>query len=364
MTNNEPVGYYAGLADDQSATQLLPPAAPPPGPQDQPQPEPGPQAAPPKGEAKNDMLAWAALIGGFIMWPLGILFGHVSNRAAKREHRRRSMLAVVGLVLSYLGMSIVSVFVIAGVAGSASAPTAAAPAPSHSAPVTPAESATASGYLTAKGYTPVMHWSHDQWQKENKGAAAYDPFIAQGADVVAAGTKAGESGQIAVKVTEDSITHMSETGGLVEVISAMNAKGANAKLVGHYLVFTFDLPASGDAGSAASNPGSSSQAPAPAKAASTVLLDRSGYADETSAPFHVTAGSTLKITYSFWGNEDSNFIADLEGSDYSNMMSIANTIGTSGGKTTYAYPDSDGQVHLSLTATGHWHVKVEQVASA
>jgi len=206
---------------------------------------------------------------------------------------------------------------------------------------------------------------HNQWQKENKGAAAYDPFIAQGADVVVAGTKAGESGQIAVKVTEDSITHMSEAGGLVGVISAMNAKGANAKLVGHYLVFTFDLPASGDAGAAASNPASSSsQAPAPAKPASTVLLDRSGNADETSAPFHVTAGSTLKITYSFWGNEDSNFIADLEGSDYSNMMSIANTIGTSGGKTTYAYPDSDGQVHLSLTATGHWHVKVEQVASA
>jgi len=66
------------------------------------------------------MLAWGALISGFVMWPLGILFGHVSNRVAKREHRRRSMLAVVGLVLSYLGLSIVSIGVIAAVAGSGS----------------------------------------------------------------------------------------------------------------------------------------------------------------------------------------------------------------------------------------------------
>src|SRR5205823_8985675 len=111
------------------------------------QPIPVPAASPagpePKGEAQNDMLAWAALIGGFIMWPLGILFGHASNRAAKREHRRRSMLAVVGLVLSYLGLSIVSAFVIAGVAGSSSSPSAAvAPAPpASSAPANPANPA-------------------------------------------------------------------------------------------------------------------------------------------------------------------------------------------------------------------------------
>ena len=134
-----------------------------------PVPEPEPVTPPAKGEAKNDMLAWGALLGGFFMWPLGILFGHVSNRAAKREHRRRSMLAVVGLVLSYLGLSIVSVFVIATVAaGSSTTPAVAAPAPPASsapavttpteAPAAPASSAPA----PAKPAAPEVTVSQQQ----------------------------------------------------------------------------------------------------------------------------------------------------------------------------------------------------------
>ena len=46
------------------------------------------------------------------------------------------------------------------------------------------------------------------------------------------------------------------------------------------------------------------------------------------------------------------------------MMPIANTIGPAGGTTTYVYPDSDGSVRLSITASSHWHVKVEQVAQS
>jgi hypothetical protein len=267
------------LADDDATRPrpvIGPQAVPPAPPQDQqpePEPEPGPQPAPPKGEAKNDMLAWAALIGGFIMWPLGILFGHVSNRAAKRANRRRSMLAIVGLMLSYLGMSIVSVFVIAGIAGSHSTPVAAVePAPPASsapaAPATPAQPATASGYLTAHGWTPVKHWSYDQWQKENKGAAAYDPFIAKGADVVAAGSKGSSMSdmqvEFAVKVTPDSIGRISEAGGLAEIIAGINAKGAHARIDGSYLVADMAAPSSGDAGSAASDPGSAASAETPA----------------------------------------------------------------------------------------------------
>ena len=100
--------------------------------------EPG--TPPGKTEAKNDGLAVTALVSGFLFWPLGLLFGHLSNRAAKRAGRKRSILSIVGLVASYLWALVVAGLII-GLAASSSATTAiaAAPAPpASSAPAAPA----------------------------------------------------------------------------------------------------------------------------------------------------------------------------------------------------------------------------------
>lgn len=263
MSNTD---YYKDLipsgtpdGEDPDATRDWPVGAPP-GPQEQAQPESGQPAAPPRGEARNDMLAWAALIGGFIMWPLGILFGHVSNRAAKREHRRRSMLAIVGLVLSYLGMSIVSIVVIAGIAGSASSsPAVTTPPPASSAPaspVTPAAPITATSYLEGNGYTVVKSWSHDAWVKDSN-ASPVTPYLAKGPDVVAAGSKAGKV-EIAFKLTDPT------SAGASLVLQSLSSKDAGAMIDGSYLVTSFTMPTSGDAGSAAAgtNPAPASSAPA------------------------------------------------------------------------------------------------------
>jgi hypothetical protein len=112
--------YYAGLIPGSPG-----PAGPGPAPAAPGGPPPGPA---PKGEAHNDMLAWAALVSAFLMFPLGLLFGHASNRAAKRARRRRSVLAIVGLVISYAVAAVVTLAVIGGIAGGSTTP-AAAPSP-------------------------------------------------------------------------------------------------------------------------------------------------------------------------------------------------------------------------------------------
>ena len=55
--------------------------------------------------AQHDGLAVASLIFTFLFWPLGIVFGHASNHNAQVAGRKRSALAVAGLVISYLGMA-------------------------------------------------------------------------------------------------------------------------------------------------------------------------------------------------------------------------------------------------------------------
>jgi hypothetical protein len=71
-------------------------------------------------EPKHDGLAVAALVFAFLFWPLSILFGHLSNREAKRAGRRASVLARVGLWLSYLGIAGVTIIVVATIVGTAS----------------------------------------------------------------------------------------------------------------------------------------------------------------------------------------------------------------------------------------------------
>lgn len=102
-------------------------------PEGQPTPEP-------RGEAKNDGLAVMALIFGWTFFPVGLLFGHLSNRAAKRANRRRSVLSIVGLVGAYLWTFVVVLFIVAGIAGGASGSPTVAPTviiPSSAAPLAP-----------------------------------------------------------------------------------------------------------------------------------------------------------------------------------------------------------------------------------
>ena len=72
----------------------------------------------PKSEARNDGLAVMALITGWTVWPIGLILGHVSNKAAKRANRKRSALSVIGLVGAYLWVAGISILIIAGIAGS------------------------------------------------------------------------------------------------------------------------------------------------------------------------------------------------------------------------------------------------------
>jgi hypothetical protein len=213
-----------------------------------------PAPGPAKSEAKNDGLAVTALTGGLFFWPLGLLFGHVSNHAAKKAGRKRSVLAIVGLVAAYLWAAILALVIgITAASGCSPAPAPAAAPPAASAPAKPA------------------------------------------------------------------------------------------------------TPASPPASQAPA-----SQAPATQAPASKVLLDHTGSATWTSAPFTVAAGTTLKVTYSFWGNDNSNFAITFDGDVFGVP---ANTIATSGGTTSYVYPDTDGTAHIEVMATGGWHVTITQVAS-
>lgn len=97
------------------------------------QPLPEGQKPEPKGEARNDGLALSAFLFGWF-WPLGLILGHSSNRSAKRANRRRSILAIIGLIEAY-SVLLITIGLIAGVA--ATAP------PSHAAPASPSVSAPA-----------------------------------------------------------------------------------------------------------------------------------------------------------------------------------------------------------------------------
>ena len=81
-------------------------------------PPPAPAA---RAEALNDGLAVSDLICGLFFWPLGLLFGHLSNRAARRADRKRSPLAVTGLVLSYAWLDLTATVIVGGTVSSPAA---------------------------------------------------------------------------------------------------------------------------------------------------------------------------------------------------------------------------------------------------
>ena len=78
----------------------------------------------------HDGLAVASLICAFFIPPLGVIFGHASDRVAAQEGRRRSGLAVAGIVLGCVGTIGWLVAFIALVAAVARTGTGGYPAPS------------------------------------------------------------------------------------------------------------------------------------------------------------------------------------------------------------------------------------------
>jgi hypothetical protein len=62
--------------------------------------QPSMPAVPARAEAKNDGLAVCAFL--FCVPPIGMILGHASNRAAIAAGRKRSILALIGLWISYI----------------------------------------------------------------------------------------------------------------------------------------------------------------------------------------------------------------------------------------------------------------------
>ena len=91
----------------------------------------------------HDGLAIASLACAFFVPILGIIFGHVSNHKAKNAGRKRSGLAIAGLILGYIFTGIAALIMIiaiaVGASSSSSTATASPPQPASSAPAQPSK---------------------------------------------------------------------------------------------------------------------------------------------------------------------------------------------------------------------------------
>jgi len=140
-------------------------------------------------------------------------------------------------------------------------------------------------------------------------------------------------------------------------------------LLGVVLIIVLPIVAGGGSSTPGSAPAASTSAhpkagqPAKPQQATKALLSRSGKGNWNSPPFHVT-GSPIKVTFRFSGNSSlgsgDNFIMDVISPANFDDLSIANTIGVHGGKTTTVYPSSAGQYHVEIQATGDWAIKLTQ----
>jgi hypothetical protein len=173
----------------------------------------------------------------------------------RKRHRVRNTVLVL-LALSAIGG-------IASAASGGSHPAAATPAPpARSAPAKPAQPATASGYLTAHGYTVIQHFSRAEWLAKLTPGTAYAKYLAAGSDVAADGLK-GSKVEFAIKVSDPA--------------AAASVATSSMTLDGTYLVSSMTMPTA--------SPSASS--PAPAAPATTAPA-----APATSAPA-APAGPTV-----------------------------------------------------------------------
>ena len=129
-------------------------------------------------------------------------------------------------------------------------------------PAKPAQPATASGYLTAHGYTVVQHFSRAEWLAKLTPGTAYAKYLAAGSDVAADGLK-GSKVEFAIKVSDPA--------------AAASVATSSMTLDGTYLVSSITMPTT--------SPSASS--PAPAAPATTAPA-----APATSAPA-APAGPTV-----------------------------------------------------------------------
>ena len=149
----------------------------------------------------------------------------------RKRHRVRNTVLVL-LALGAIGG-------IASAASGGSHPAAAPAKPASSAPASPAkpaQPATASGYLTAHGYTVVQHFSRAEWLAKLTPGTAYAKYLAAGSDVAADGLK-GSKVEFAIKVSDPAAAASVATGSMT--------------LDGTYLVSSMTMPTTSPS---ASNP--------------------------------------------------------------------------------------------------------------
>jgi hypothetical protein len=64
--------------------------------------------------AQHNALAILALVFGILIWPLGIYLGHASCQEAVQAGRKRSAVAIAGMVVGYAGVTIAQLLIVSG----------------------------------------------------------------------------------------------------------------------------------------------------------------------------------------------------------------------------------------------------------
>jgi len=114
-------------------------------------------------------------------------------------------------------------------------------------PAKPAQPATASGYLTAHGYTVVQHFSRAEWLAKLTPGTAYAKYVAAGSDVAADGLK-GSKVEFAIKVSDPA--------------AAASVATSSMTLDGTYLVSSMTMPTTSPSASSTAPTAPATTAPA------------------------------------------------------------------------------------------------------
>jgi len=179
----------------------------------------------------------------------------------RKPWHKRTWVRVAGLLVA----APIAIGIIASAAGGSHPATATPAPPASSAPASPAkpaQPATASGYLTAHGYTVVQHFSRAEWLAKLTPGTAYAKYVAAGSDVAADGLK-GSKVEFAIKVSDPAAAASVATGSMT--------------LDGTYLVSSMTMPTT--------SPSASNPAPAaPATTAPAAPATSAPAAPASSAP--------------------------------------------------------------------------------
>jgi hypothetical protein len=213
----------------------------------------------------------------------------------KRHRVRNTFLVMVGLGL------------IGGIASAASGGShpAAAPAkpasPAPASPAKPAQPATASGYLTAHGYTVVQHFSQAEWLAKLTPGTAYAKYVAAGSDVAADGLK-GSKVEFAIKVSDPAAAASVATGSMT--------------LDGTYLVSSMTMPTASPSASNAAPAAPATTAPAaPATTAPAAPATTAPAAPAPAAPADPTASQQQAL------DAAQNYLSDGQGFSRAGLIS-------------------------------------------